>query len=181
MPLRLITGPGPQHPVDLLTCLHPSPLGVLALAWTDHGLAALALQGSLEQVVAQLRKRLPVGLVRAVERPEPDCDQLDAYFLGTRKDFDLTVDLRGLPPFQERVLVELCRLGHGESCAYKDLATRIGSPGAPRAVGNALGNNPVAVVVPCHRVLQQGGRLGGYTGGLDRKRLLLALEGTALR
>ena len=89
------------------------------------------------------------------------------------------VDLAGLPAFRRRVLVALRKVGWGERTSYGELATRIGSPGAARAIGNACGGNPVPLWVPCHRVLASGGKLGGFSGGLDVKRALLRLEGIA--
>lgn len=87
------------------------------------------------------------------------------------------VDLAGLPDFQRRVLTALRRVGRGRTVGYGELATRVGSPGAARAVGNACARNPVPLWVPCHRVLAAGGGIGGFSGGLDVKRALLALEG----
>jgi methylated-DNA-[protein]-cysteine S-methyltransferase len=89
------------------------------------------------------------------------------------------VDLAGLPPFQRTVLIALRRIGRGQTISYGELAARIGRPGAARAVGNACANNPVPLWVPCHRVLASGGKLGGFSGGLDTKRALLALESGA--
>jgi methylated-DNA-[protein]-cysteine S-methyltransferase len=86
------------------------------------------------------------------------------------------VDLDGLPPFQRTVLTALRRIGRGRTISYGELAERVGKPGAARAVGNACANNPVPLWVPCHRVLASGGKLGGFSGGLDTKRALLALE-----
>lgn len=86
------------------------------------------------------------------------------------------VDLDGLPPFQRTVLTALRRIGRGRTISYGELAESVGKPGAARAVGNACANNPVPLWVPCHRVLASGGKLGGFSGGLDTKRALLALE-----
>ena len=99
--------------------------------------------------------------------PNPDSD------LG----FDLPIDLSALTPFQRAVLRAATALGFGEVATYTDIAKRIGSPKASRAVGNALGQNPVAIIVPCHRVVRTDGTLGGYTGGLRYKRALLDIEG----
>ncbi len=86
------------------------------------------------------------------------------------------VDLDGLPPFRRRALIALRKVGRGKTISYGALAARVGSPGAARAVGSACANNPVPLWVPCHRVLAGGGKLGGFSGGLDVKRALLALE-----
>jgi methylated-DNA-[protein]-cysteine S-methyltransferase len=101
--------------------------------------------------------------------------QLAEYFAGARRAFDLPLDLRGTP-FQLRVWQALLRIPYGETRTYGQLAAQIGHPGAARAVGAANGANPVAIIVPCHRVVASGGGLGGYGGGLDRKEFLLGLE-----
>jgi methylated-DNA-[protein]-cysteine S-methyltransferase len=103
--------------------------------------------------------------------------QLREYFAGRRTAFDLPLALAGTP-FQQQVWAELQRIPYGETISYRDLAERVGNPRGSRAVGGANGANPVAVVVPCHRVIAAGGGLGGYGGGLDRKRWLLAHERT---
>jgi methylated-DNA-[protein]-cysteine S-methyltransferase len=102
-------------------------------------------------------------------------EQLQAYFTGSLKTFDLPMSPRGTD-FQRRVWLELCNIPYGETISYGELATRIGNPAASRAVGLANGSNPIAVIVPCHRVIGSGGKLVGYGGGLARKRLLLDLE-----
>lgn len=107
------------------------------------------------------------------------CDQLEAYFAGQSAGFDLALDLRGTP-FQQRVWRELQAIPFGTAISYAELARRIGQPGASRAVGSANGRNPIAIVVPCHRVIAADGGLGGYGGGLDRKRWLLEHEAEAL-
>ena len=104
--------------------------------------------------------------------------QLDEYFAGARRAFELPVDLalvRG--PFARRLLEATARIPFGATSSYRDVAGAAGNPAAVRAAGNALGANPVPIVVPCHRVLRTGGALGGYTGGLERKEHLLTLEG----
>jgi methylated-DNA-[protein]-cysteine S-methyltransferase len=105
----------------------------------------------------------------------PFVTQLDDYFAGKRRDFDFPLEPAGTP-FQRRVWEALCEIPYGETWSYLQLATRIGNPKACRAVGLANGRNPIAVVVPCHRVIGANGSLTGYGGGMDRKRLLLDLE-----
>lgn len=105
---------------------------------------------------------------------------LDAYFAGTRLDFDLAVDLGDLAPFHRRVLDATARVPAGRVATYTQIAVRAGSPHASRAAGNALHHNPVAIVVPCHRVLRTDGSLGGYGGGLPIKEWLLRHEGALL-
>ena len=101
--------------------------------------------------------------------------QLEEYFAGERTDFDLRMELDGTP-FQKEVWAELSRIPYGETISYGELARRVGRPKGPRAVGQANGRNPIAIIVPCHRVLASNG-IGGYGGGLTVKRSLLALEG----
>jgi len=103
--------------------------------------------------------------------------QLQEYFAGERTDFDLRMELDGTP-FQREVWAELSRIPYGETISYGELARRVGRPKGPRAVGQANGRNPIAIIVPCHRVLAGNG-VGGYGGGLAVKRALLALEGVA--
>lgn len=106
------------------------------------------------------------------------CDvvhQLDAYFAGDLRDFDVQLDLRGTE-FQRRVWNALLAIPYGETRSYGQIAEQIGAPGAARAVGLANGHNPVAIIVPCHRVIGAAGKLTGYGGGLDRKQTLLTLE-----
>lgn len=101
--------------------------------------------------------------------------QLEEYLRGERKSFDLPLELRGTD-FQRRVWQELLKIPYGETVSYKDIAERAGNPYAARAVGMANHNNPIAIIVPCHRVICADGRLGGYAGGIDLKRALITLE-----
>ncbi len=105
-------------------------------------------------------------------------EQLEAYAQGRLREFDLPLAPAGTP-FQQRVWDALRRVAHGETISYAELARRIGAPTAARAVGAAVGRNPVSVIVPCHRIVGSDGSLTGYAGGLDRKRALLELESTA--
>ena len=103
--------------------------------------------------------------------------ELDEYFEGRRHDFDLDLDLRAIPDFNVRVLRELARVPYGQTTTYGTLAVRAGAPKAARAVGTVMNRNRIPIVLPCHRVIGASGALVGYGGGLDRKRLLLTLEG----
>jgi methylated-DNA-[protein]-cysteine S-methyltransferase len=103
--------------------------------------------------------------------------QLRAYFAGERTTFDLPLDLQAGTPFQQSVWQALLAIPRGGTTSYAELGRRLGRPQAARAVGAAVGRNPLSVVVPCHRVLGTGGSLTGYAGGLERKTALLALEG----
>ena len=101
--------------------------------------------------------------------------QLDAYFAGELKDFDVPLDMQGTD-FQQMVWKQLTAIPYGETWSYGEMAAAIGKPSASRAVGHANGRNPVSIIVPCHRVIGSSGKLVGYGGGLDRKQALLALE-----
>jgi len=155
-----------------------TPLGDVHVAATTAGIAAIGLgpMWSRERLLDDLRRR---GL--AEERGdathlERAGDQLREYMSGERRRFDLALDLRGLPAFTSAVLGELQRVGFGEVVTYGTLASKLGKPGASRAVGQANGRNPVPIVVPCHRVVATNG-LGGFSCGLDLKRWLLRHEG----
>jgi methylated-DNA-[protein]-cysteine S-methyltransferase len=102
--------------------------------------------------------------------------ELEQYFTGARQRFDVPLDWQLTHGFARRVLEATARIPYGATSTYKQVATQAGNPKASRAAGNALGSNPIPIIVPCHRILHTTGGLGGYTGGLDRKRLLLAVE-----
>jgi methylated-DNA-[protein]-cysteine S-methyltransferase len=106
----------------------------------------------------------------------PAAEQLTAYFDGALTDFTVPVDLRGGSAFERAVWGEIARIPYGEMITYGAIATALGDPGAARAVGTACNRNPVPVIVPCHRVVGAGGKMVGFGGGLDRKRILLELE-----
>jgi methylated-DNA-[protein]-cysteine S-methyltransferase len=105
--------------------------------------------------------------------------ELDEYFAGRREAFDLELDLR-VAPFHEQVLLELARVPYGRTETYGGLAAKVGHPKAARAVGTVMNRNPIAIILPCHRIVGANGSLTGYAGGLDRKRALLELEGATL-
>ncbi len=155
----------------------PSPIGRLRLAATERGLVRLALAGGAGSSFAGwLRRSLPDG--ERVERMpllEQAGRELDEYFAGGRREFGLALELRGTP-FQLEVWRALSASPYGETRSYADMARAVGRPRAFRAVGLANGANPVALVVPCHRVIAADGSLGGYGGGAETKRRLLALE-----
>ena len=106
--------------------------------------------------------------------------ELDEYFDGSRRSFDVAVDLRGQAPFSVAVLGELAKVPYGRTATYGELASRAGSPKAARAVGMVMNRNPIPIVLPCHRIVGASGSLVGYGGGLDRKEQLLRLEGAML-
>lgn len=151
-----------------------SPLGPILLARTDKGLAGLWFEGQKDhpgQLDAPQRPDDP--LLRAASA------QLAAYFAGRSASFELPLDLHGTE-FQRHVWQALLSIGAGHTCSYRDIAKQLGSPAAMRAVGAAIGKNPLSVIVPCHRVVGAGGALTGYAGGIHRKRALLTLEGVPL-
>jgi methylated-DNA-[protein]-cysteine S-methyltransferase len=155
-----------------------SPVGPLLLAATERGLVRIAFGGSQDALRAELaRWRVARPLVRSDDALAEPARQLEEYFAGRRRVFDLEPDLRFATPFQRLVLGATSSIPAGAVSTYGDIARSIGQPGASRAVGQALGRNPVPIVIPCHRVLAGGGGMGGYTGGLEIKKRLLAIEG----
>jgi len=157
-----------------------TPIGPMTLGATERALvlADFSERRMMPAQLATVRRR--VGPTVSGETPLLDRAerQLGEYFAGARRDFDLPLDHPG-SAFQQRVWAELQRIPYGETIAYRDLAERVGSPQAPRAVGRANGSNRLAIIVPCHRVVAAGGGLGGYGGGLPAKRYLLDLERAA--
>jgi AraC family transcriptional regulator of adaptative response/methylated-DNA-[protein]-cysteine methyltransferase len=155
-----------------------SPVGPLVAGATSEGVALLEFSDRrmLEAQLKTLRRRLGAPLVPGRNRwLEKLRTQLDEYFAGRRNDFDLPLVIRGTP-FQEQVWRTLLTIPYGETWSYRDVAARIGQAGATRAVGTANGMNRIAIVIPCHRVVNADGRMGGYGGGLWRKQFLLDLE-----
>jgi methylated-DNA-[protein]-cysteine S-methyltransferase len=166
--------------LDVAYDLTDSPIGPLLVAATERGLCEIAFDPEPEAEVERLARLYGVRVLRS-RRPVDDARrELDEYFEGRRQDFDLPVDLSALPAFQRSVLTELQRVRYGQVDTYGGLAARIGKPKAARAVGGALNRNPVPIVVPCHRIVGSTGSLVGYAGGLERKQLLLSLEGGTL-
>jgi methylated-DNA-[protein]-cysteine S-methyltransferase len=156
-----------------------SPVGPLLLAMTERGLVRLAYLGEDDRdlVLEELAARVSPRMLEAPSKLDEPRRELDQYFAGARKDFEFPIDWSLSHGFGRRVLRATARIPFGSVSTYKDVAAGAGSPRGYRAAGNALGANPLPIVVPCHRVLHAGGGLGGYTGGLDRKQLLLGLEG----
>ena len=153
-----------------------APFGKVFLAKTERGLCRVSFRRKEDDLVDDLEKRELLPEKGAGEL-DPERRQLDEYFEGKRRHFEFPVDIRWGTPFQRKVLEAANEIPFGHCECYTDVAERIGHPKAQRAVGNALGQNPVAIVIPCHRVVASGGRLGGYTGGLDIKRTLMSIEG----
>ena len=154
-----------------------TPIGPVFVAISDDGLFDVTF-GITEQVryVARLGSRIVKALPdrRAVSDV---LDQLHNYFSGHLTRFTIPFDLRGLTNFTYRVLLATSHIPFGETVSYGETAKRVGSPGASRAVGGALGRNPLPIVIPCHRVISSDGGIGGFTGGAAVKKTLLRLEG----
>jgi methylated-DNA-[protein]-cysteine S-methyltransferase len=156
-----------------------SPLGPLVVAASPNGLVRVSYTDSRgpDPVLEELAERISPRVLEAPARLDPFRRELDEYFAGGRMEFDTPIDWSHLSGFTRKVLRATARIPFGETSTYAGVASRAGSPRAMRAAGNALGANPMPVIVPCHRVLRTGGALGGYTGGPDRKEYLLRLEG----
>jgi methylated-DNA-[protein]-cysteine S-methyltransferase len=156
-----------------------SPLGELTVFVTPRGLLRVAYDSEGgEAVLAEVAERVSPRILRAPARTDEARRQLDGYFASNRRRFDLPIDWSLVHGFARGVLRATAELPFGQTSTYGRMARAAGSPRAARAAGNALGSNPIPIVVPCHRVLHADGTLGGYSGGLDRKRILLALEGS---
>lgn len=164
--------------LDVAYGTHDSPLGPLTIFVTRRGLVRLSYPGeAVDEQLDELAAVISPRVMAAPGRTDGVRRQLDAYFDGTRRRFDLAIDWRLLSGFRADVLRATARIPFGAVSSYRAIATAAGSPNAYRAAGTALGSNPLPIVVPCHRVLHSGGGLGGYAGGLERKRFLLRLEG----
>jgi methylated-DNA-[protein]-cysteine S-methyltransferase len=166
--------------LDVAYVIEDTPVGRLLLAATPQGLVRLAYldhgdeeDAVLNDLAAAVSPRI-LSAARLLDEPRRE---LEEYFAGARHDFDTRLDWQLVRGFGRRVLEATARVPFGSVTTYTGVATEAGSPRAARAAGNALGANPIPIIVPCHRVLHADGGLGGYTGGLDRKRLLLGIEG----
>lgn len=169
-----------QAPADVSFAVLDLPIGRVVAASTPKGLARIAyedLNGTVDQIVQQLADRLSPRILEQPAKLDRVARELDEYFAGKRAQFDLTLDwslIRGR--FAAEVLKATIAIPYGHTSSYGQIAALAGNAAASRATGNALGNNPIPVVIPCHRVLRTGGGMGGYTGGVERKQSLLALE-----
>jgi methylated-DNA-[protein]-cysteine S-methyltransferase len=169
-----------QGLIDVAFTSIDSPFGELLAAATPQGLVRIAYDMTpKETVLEELAATVSPRVLEAAGRLDPVKRQLDEYFGGRRKKFELKLDWRLTRGFTQRILRETAKLGYGEVSTYKGMAEAAGSPRAVRAAGNALGSNPIPIVVPCHRIVRSGGSLGGYAGLMDTdiKRRLLELEG----
>jgi methylated-DNA-[protein]-cysteine S-methyltransferase len=157
-----------------------SPLGELGLAAGEHGLICVSLGRELDLPhLLNGRHDKGGGKHNPFTLIEQACDELVEYMLSAREKFETPLDLSSGTEFQRSVWRRLRKVKYGQATSYGELAEAVGRPGAMRAVGNAVGSNPLPIIIPCHRVLAHGGKLGGFSGGLSRKRQLLKLEGIA--
>jgi methylated-DNA-[protein]-cysteine S-methyltransferase len=177
--LRRLYGDVRPRPV-LYWCSLPSPIGRVLVAASDTGLVRVGFRRSEASFVAELRRSLDAEPVRSPDKTAEIVHQLRAYFAGERLAFDLQIDFRHVSPFLRRVLAAAASVPPGQVVSYGEIARRIGQPRGSRAVGQALGRNPMPIVLPCHRVIAAGGKIGGYGGGLRMKRALLRIEGARL-
>ncbi len=182
--------PAPAATAAVRWTVRDTPIGPLLLATTDSGLVSVVFRAgdrTVRSAVRRLADRFATEPIR-MDRPSPGppaaahlaaaVRQLDGYFAGTLRDFDLPLDWSLSGGFNHRVLLELASgVPYGTVVGYQTLADRVGERGAARAVGVAMGSNPLPVVVACHRVVESDGGIGGFGGGLEIKRKLLALEG----
>ena len=164
--------------VDVAYDLAESPVGDLLVAVTERGLCRIAFRPdeALDDLVTDFSARV----LRIPRRLDSVRSQLDEYFSGRRREFELDTDLSPVAPFQRLALHELARVPFGRVITYGALAEKMGRPRAARAVGGAMNRNPIPIVLPCHRVVGSSGSLVGYGGGLERKEALLRLEGALL-
>jgi methylated-DNA-[protein]-cysteine S-methyltransferase len=164
--------------LDVAYATLDSPLGRLLLASTPRGLVRVAYVDYDEEnaVLEELAAKVSPRVLAAAWKLDEPRRELDQYFAGRRQSFEVPLDWRLTRGFARRVLEATAKVPYGGTATYKHVATEAGNAKAFRAAGNALGSNPIPIIVPCHRILHSGGGLGGYTGGVEKKRLLLAVE-----
>jgi methylated-DNA-[protein]-cysteine S-methyltransferase len=168
---------------DVAYTVLDTPVGRLVAASTGRGLVRLAyddFNGGVDAILDGLAARVSPRILEVPARLDPVRRELDEYFEGRRTAFGLAIDWSLVGGFGRRVLEATAAIPFGGTSTYAQVAERAGNPRASRAAGNALGANPLPIVVPCHRVMRTGGGLGGYTGGLHRKETLLRIEGVVL-
>ena len=168
-------------PADVSYAVVDSPVGTLVLAGTERGLIRVAYEdfnGGVDRVLDALAERVSPRILEAPARLDAVRRELDEYFEGARREFDLPLDWTLMSKFGRAVMQATSRVGFGSTATYGEVAAQAGNAKASRAAGRALGANPIPIVLPCHRIVGAGGKLTGYAGGLHRKEALLALEGT---
>ncbi len=166
--------------LDLSYTTLDTPIGKLLLAATDQGLVRVAFdRENHDAVLEQLADKISPRILHSAARLEAAVRQLDEYFAGHRREFELPLDWRLAKGFRREVLSHLPQIAYGQTESYAQVAAAAGNPKAVRAVGTACGTNPLPVVVPCHRVVRSDGSFGGYLGGTEAKQILLTLEAAA--
>ena len=165
--------------VDVAWVSQDSPVGPLLLAATPSGIVRVAYADE-DEVLEDLATHVSPRVVQLPGRLDGLRRQLDEYFAGRRRHFEVPIDRQLSHGYRRTVLEALSEVPYGHTVSYKDLAERTGNPRATRAVGTAMATNPIAIVVPCHRVIRTGGALGNYGGGIATKAWLLQLEGAVL-
>jgi methylated-DNA-[protein]-cysteine S-methyltransferase len=176
---RLAARAAAEGLLDVAYASADSPFGPLLLATTPQGLVRIGLPNQdPDELLTDLAERVSPRMLETPAPLERARRELDLYFEGRLRDFDLPLDWRLTDGFRLRVQRAIAAIPYGETRSYTEMATAAGNERAVRAAGTACGRNPLPLVVPCHRVLRSGGGLGGYGGGLEMKRGLLALEGS---
>jgi methylated-DNA-[protein]-cysteine S-methyltransferase len=166
--------------LDIAYRIVDSPVGPLLIAATERGLVRVAYASENHELVLQnLADRISPRILNAPARLDLAARELDEYFVGQRRQFDVTLDWQLSAGFRTTVLQHLPEIGYGHTASYAAVAQLAGRPRAFRAVGTACATNPLPVVVPCHRVVRADGGLGGYLGGVEAKRTLLTFEAVA--
>jgi methylated-DNA-[protein]-cysteine S-methyltransferase len=170
-------------PADVHYALVDTPVGTLVAASTPRGLVSLSYPdhfGGTDGVLDWVAARLSPRMLEAPARLDEVRRELDEYFAGSRREFDLPIDWALASPWGRRILKATAAIPFGQVSTYGAVAAKAGNPKASRAAGRALNTNPIPIVVPCHRVIGKSGKLVGYAGGLDRKVTLLQIEGIEL-
>ncbi len=165
------------------TAIFDTALGTFGIGWTDQGLARVLLPGDRPEVMSDLLRRNGAGPGTRTRAISALIDRIEDYADGYRVDFsDIVLDLRAVPDFHRRAYALLVKVGWGETLTYGDLARKLGDVNLSRAVGQAMGANPIPLVIPCHRVLASDGKPGGFSapGGAVSKVKMLALEGVSV-
>ncbi|TMK83594.1 MAG: methylated-DNA--[protein]-cysteine S-methyltransferase [Actinobacteria bacterium] len=178
---RLIEAAEEEKLVDVVFARVDSPFGELLIASTPKGVVQLSLHGyDQNETLEDLATKVSPRIFESPRRLDDVRRELDEYFAGKRKSFDLPLDWQLSHGFALRVLKATARIPYGRVSSYRAMAEKAGNERATRAAGNALGGNAIPIIVPCHRVLRTGGGLGGYGGGLPMKEALLKMEGAIL-
>ncbi len=176
---RLLSAADEAHLVDVAYARTETPFGDMLVANTSRGLVRVGFLHTLSEdaVVEELAAEVSPRVLHAPARLDDVRRQLDEYFAGKRRRFELRTDRRLIRGFGRQVLAQTARIPYGSFLTYAEVAAEAGNPRAHRAAGSALARNPIPIVIPCHRVLRSGGLVGNYGGGPDMKARLLAMEG----